>query len=619
MTKNQKLTIAPGLHLLLSVVFDVMAILGRRGRGKTVFAKRVVEEVHKMGRRFCVVDPTGAWWGLKSSADGNAPGLPCVIFGGDHADVPLEPTSGDVLAEFVADPTQPSCVLDVVQWTRGEQIRFLTAFLARLYQRNKHQILLVLDEADQVAPQQKDEKAENLLLGAAQRIVKLGRVKGFGVLLVTQRPASLHKNVLTQAGTLVAFGLTGPQDHKAVLDWIRYQADEEKAREVLSSLPGLERGRAWVWSPELDILKLVDVPLPETFDSSSAPAGGVVEEPHAVAAVDLDKLTAAIQATVQRARENDPKALRARIAELEDRVAEAVADEPRDAAREEAIEAQLREAEDAAAGGQALVDALREREAALLEAVGVLAVRMDEAAQKAQDHVQEVSVGVDTFGGRSLDLKALVERHKATAGQETLDLDMAVLGRKSGKSETVRKMVEHFAVVERAASASPSLLPYRPSNGGPGEKLSKAERTILTALAEEGKQLAIANIGIRGNYATNGGGFRNALGSLRSAGRVVGSDPISITPEGYKALGSYTPLPKGRALLDHWKGRLGLAQRNILDLLWNVPGEHTVEAIARGTGYEPGGGGFRNALGQLRTLGLIEGKGELRLSRQIRG
>lgn len=617
MTKAMKiaLNIADDLHLSIGVAFDVMAILGRRGRGKTVFAKRVVEEVHKMGRRFCVVDPTGAWWGLKSSADGNSPGLPCVIFGGDHADVPLEPTSGDVLAEFVADPTQPSCVLDVSQWTRGEQIRFLTAFLARLYQRNKHQLLLVLDEADQVAPQQKDEKAENLLLGAAQRIVKLGRVKGFGVLLVTQRPASLHKNVLTQAGTLVAFGLTGPQDHKAVLDWIRYQADEEKAREVLSSLPGLERGRAWVWSPELDILKLVDVPLPETFDSSSAPAGGIVVEPHAVASVDLGKLTAAIQATVERAKENDPKALRARVAELEARVSEAVADEPRDAAREEALEERLREAENEAHGGQALVDALRAREAALLVDLETVAGAFSQALRNIGDAHAAVRLAVDVIqeDGQKV-LFDIVERHKATAGRETLPRDMTVLGRKSGKSETVRAMIE-------AGVAGPRpLKPYAPPNGGPGEKLSKAERTILTALAEEGKPLSISNIGIRGNYATNGGGFRNALGSLRSAARVVGSDPVSITPEGYKALGSYTPLPKGKALLDHWKGRLGLAQRKILETLWVLPAaNHTVEEIATATNYEPGGGGFRNALGQLRTLGLIEGKGEMRLSRQIRG
>ena len=36
--------------------------------------------------------------------------------------------------------------------------------------------------------------------------------------------------------------------------------------------------------------------------------------------------------------------------------------------------------------------------------------------------------------------------------------------------------------------------------------------------------------------------------------------------------------------------------------------------IAAQTGYEANGGGFNNALGRLRTLELVEGRGEIRIS-----
>jgi hypothetical protein len=36
--------------------------------------------------------------------------------------------------------------------------------------------------------------------------------------------------------------------------------------------------------------------------------------------------------------------------------------------------------------------------------------------------------------------------------------------------------------------------------------------------------------------------------------------------------------------------------------------------IAAQTGYEPSGGGFNNALGRLRTLELIDGRAELKIS-----
>jgi hypothetical protein len=37
-----------------------------------------------------MVDSVGVWWGLHSSADGQHEGLPMVVMGGEHGDVPLD-------------------------------------------------------------------------------------------------------------------------------------------------------------------------------------------------------------------------------------------------------------------------------------------------------------------------------------------------------------------------------------------------------------------------------------------------------------------------------------------------------------------------------------------------
>jgi hypothetical protein len=59
----------------------------------------------------------------------------------------------------------------------------------------------------------------------------------------------------------------------------------------------------------------------ETFDSSATPkVGGKVITPQRMAEVDLDALGAAIKATVEKAKADDPKALRAKIADLERKV-----------------------------------------------------------------------------------------------------------------------------------------------------------------------------------------------------------------------------------------------------------------------------------------------------------
>ncbi|MDP9436464.1 MAG: hypothetical protein M3P93_15240 [Actinomycetota bacterium] len=57
-----------------------------------------------------------------------------------------------------------------------------------------------------------------------------------------------------------------------------------------------------------------------------------------------------------------------------------------------------------------------------------------------------------------------------------------------------------------------------------------------------------------------------ALSALRSAGLIEGRGEVAITTAGLQALGSYEPLPTGRALIDWWKSeQLGRAERAILD------------------------------------------------------
>jgi DNA helicase HerA-like ATPase len=62
-------------------------------------------------------------------------------------------------------------------------------------------MMLVIDEADAIAPQ-KPQKGEERMLGAAEDIVRRGGQRGIGCVLVTQRSAVLNKNVLTQAQIL---------------------------------------------------------------------------------------------------------------------------------------------------------------------------------------------------------------------------------------------------------------------------------------------------------------------------------------------------------------------------------------------------------------------------------
>jgi len=161
-----------------SALDERLAIVGTSGSGKTYAAKGLLERVMAGGGRVCVVDPLGVWWGLGKAADGAAPPFPVAVFGGLHADVPLDPSMGGTLGRLVG--SQPmACVVDVSDFGSASARRlFMTAFADALYAANTEPLHLVLDEADLWAPQCTQPDGLELL-GRVEEIVRRGRVHGF--------------------------------------------------------------------------------------------------------------------------------------------------------------------------------------------------------------------------------------------------------------------------------------------------------------------------------------------------------------------------------------------------------------------------------------------------------
>jgi hypothetical protein len=130
-----------------------IAILGKKGRGKTYAARGLVERLLEMKRRVLVLDPLSTWWGLRLAADGKREGFPIVVFGGPHADIPITDKSGAPLARaLVADPIP--AVVDLGLMRKGEQARFVADLLDELFAKNRQPLTIVLEEADAFAPQQ---------------------------------------------------------------------------------------------------------------------------------------------------------------------------------------------------------------------------------------------------------------------------------------------------------------------------------------------------------------------------------------------------------------------------------------------------------------------------------
>lgn len=311
------LRISSDLQLPDEAVTQTFGILAKRGVGKTYTANVMAEEMLKTGHHVVIIDPIGVWYGLRSSADGKKEGLPIIIAGGEHADVPITPESGEVLANMIVD-NRLSMVVDVSLFRKGQQVKFMTDFAETLYRRNRNALHLILDEADAFAPQ-RPMPGEQRLLGAIEDIVRRGRARGLGVTMITQRPSVLNKNVLTQIEVLVALRLTAPIDQKAVDEWVKTNAEEGQREEFLGAIGSLPIGTAYFWSPGwLKIFQKVQVRKRETLDSSSTPiAGKEVIKPQKMAPVDLDAIRDQLTVAVEEVQSNDPKALKKKVKELQ--------------------------------------------------------------------------------------------------------------------------------------------------------------------------------------------------------------------------------------------------------------------------------------------------------------
>jgi hypothetical protein len=257
------------LSLPVESVTWVIALLAKRGAGKTYDAGDLAEEMLKHQVPIVVLDGMGTWWGLRVGKDGTGPGLPIVVFGGDHADLPLVPEKAKQIANAIVQ-ANISAVIDISVFSRNVSRRIVTDFLNELYQINRARRCVFIEETDLWAPQ-KPLGDEAVCLGAVDNFVRRGGNRNLGCVMITQRSAVLNKNILTQSDCLIVLRTLAPQDKKAIQAWVEEATDKDKKelKEWYDSLKELKNGEAWVWHPEKPaIYKRVMFRKRETFHAT---------------------------------------------------------------------------------------------------------------------------------------------------------------------------------------------------------------------------------------------------------------------------------------------------------------------------------------------------------------
>lgn len=236
------------IKLPLNAATKTMAILAKRGAGKTYVAAVLFEEFHKNGIPCVVFDPIDVWWGVRLGVNGKDRGLPIVVFGLANSDIEIDRDMGRKIAQAVVKDNI-SCIISTFGMPKVAQRHLISEFSEEILNINNRPRHIFIEEAHEFLPQ-RVFGGLGKVFNSVSNLVIMGRNKGLGVTLINQRAATINKDVLTQVDTLIALRNVAPQDRKALKEWVEYHAAEGDFNKFMESLPSLPTGEAWVWSPE---------------------------------------------------------------------------------------------------------------------------------------------------------------------------------------------------------------------------------------------------------------------------------------------------------------------------------------------------------------------------------
>ncbi len=570
--KMSKLLVLP-----TAAVTSKLAYIGQSGSGKTYGAGKFVEECLEIGAQIIVVDNVGIWWGLRLAANGKSAGISIPVFGGEHADAPLNPDSGVFMAKLIAEK-KFSCILDVSDFTEGEKHRWTEAFAKEfLFQKKRHKsaVNIVWEEAHEFVPEFAP-KDEARMLGAMQRLIKKGRNYGIGTTLISQQPQSVSKSVLNQTEILFAFKANGKHERKAIKDWIVYNHVENAVQEAVDILPELEPGECFVWSPTmLKVFERVKILKKWTFDASATPEFDEGEvKTGTLAKIDLKKISKEMEGLLEKAKEDNPEYLRQQIVELKKEL--------------EMARKQMKTKD---------VPVLNERDFKRLAKL---------------------------LGPVSEQIRNLEQRLAKVDPTKQYQVPALVQNARPEPSKPVRRVLVYKGEEHEMRPAPRPTVSVRPVKAANGEKklMGKAiEMLRILYLYPEG--LTRTELAVR-SVILQSGTFSNYVGDLRTAGCIENrSDRLVISPIGKEMAKRYYPngvgsRPTQAELVQAWKEKhlMGKA-KELLDVIVHHGGQVVSRAeLADVVGMEMSGT-FSNYIGDIRKSGLIESSKDIRASQAL--
>ena len=218
-----------------SLISNVLFITGKRGSGKSWTAGVMMEEFHRLGLQFVCFDALNAHGGIDS--------LPRVES--------LKPEVGQSIdMKSLVDrlkTTDKSLVISLGGLPLLKQQELIGDYCEALIEaRLGKGIHTIVEECQDFVPQM----GRPISYDPIVRLCKLGRALGYGASLVSQRPAGVNKEALSQASVYLVHNVINNRDLKTLDEQLSFGTDKRLIKKILNGIASARKGECVAYAPE---------------------------------------------------------------------------------------------------------------------------------------------------------------------------------------------------------------------------------------------------------------------------------------------------------------------------------------------------------------------------------
>ncbi|MGZ0747130.1 helicase HerA domain-containing protein [Haloparvum sp. AD34] len=240
-------------------------VTGKSGSGKSNTASVVIENLLDNNFPVLIVDTDGEYYGLKEEYE--------ILHAGadEECDIVVSPEHAEKIATLALDQNVP-IILDVSGYleedTADELLLEVVKHLFAKEKKMKKPFLLVLEECHEYIPEGggMDETGKMLI-----KVGKRGRKHGLGIVGISQRPADVKKDFITQCDWLCWHRLTWDNDTKVVSRIL--------GSDYADAIEDMDDGEAFLMTDWDESIRRIQFHRKQTFDAGATPGLEDFERP----------------------------------------------------------------------------------------------------------------------------------------------------------------------------------------------------------------------------------------------------------------------------------------------------------------------------------------------------